>query len=115
MQFSDYQKQAKTTDVFSAQKPLEAVHPAFVAKILGLSGEAGEVAEKFKKIIRDKNGVISEDDKQTIVAELGDVLWYIALIADYLDVSLEEVARANLDKLADRANRGAIQSSGDNR
>lgn len=115
MQLNEYQEQAKTTDVFSGQKPVPVLHPSFASKILGLSGEAGEVAEKFKKIIRDKNGEISEEDKQTIIAELGDTLWYVALIAEYLGESLESVAQANLNKLADRKQREVLQSSGDNR
>ena len=115
MTFSDYQKQSITTDLFQRDQKLSANDPAFVAKILGLVGESGELAEKFKKIIRDKNGVISEDDKTELGKELGDVLWYISVIADYLGLSLEEVATKNLEKLYDRKARGAQRGSGDNR
>lgn len=114
MDFNEYQKQAKSTDVFD-KKPTTLNEPAFVAKLLGLNGETGEVSEKFKKIIRDKNGIISEEDKIEIKKELGDVLWYIALISDYMDISLEDVAKTNIEKLASRKNRNQLHGSGDNR
>ena len=89
--------------------------PAYIAKVLGLAGESGEVLDKFKKIIRDKKGVMSEADKVEIVKELGDVLWYVAVIAHYLGAPFESVARANVDKLDSRKKRGVMSGSGDNR
>ena len=86
-----------------------------MAQILGLSGESGEIMEKFKKILRDKNGKISEDDRDAIIKELGDVLWYVNSVAHLLDCSLEEVARRNNDKLFSRQSRGKIHGSGDDR
>ena len=83
--------------------------------MLGLTGEAGEAADKFKKIIRDKGGVISGMDKEEITKELGDVLWYVAMIAEYLGVSLAEVAEANIEKLESRWKRNKIHGEGDNR
>lgn len=116
MTFDEYQKQALVTDVLGDGKADKLAHePAYVAKILGLSGEAGEVAEKYKKIIRDKAGLLSAEDKQEIVKELGDVLWYAAVLASYLGVSFEEVAQGNLNKLASRHERGALRGKGDNR
>jgi NTP pyrophosphatase (non-canonical NTP hydrolase) len=115
MKMDDYQKQALTTELMSRNGSVNANDPAFIAKLLGLVGEAGEVAEKFKKIIRDKQGEISTTDKDEIVKELGDVLWYISVMADYLGVRLETVAETNLSKLSDRASRGASRGSGDNR
>lgn len=117
MKLSDYQKQATTTDTFGDQKVKEllASDPAYTAKILGLVGESGEVAEKYKKIIRDKKGKISPADRAELIKELGDVLWYIALLAKYLDVSLEEVASQNLEKLSSRKSRKVIKGKGDNR
>lgn len=117
MKFDDYQKKATTTDTFGDQSPdkLSASDPAYIAKILGLVGESGEVAEKYKKIIRDKQGEISKSDREELIKELGDVLWYIALLAKYLGVPLEEVAKQNLDKLSSRKSRKAIQGRGDNR
>ncbi len=82
---------------------------------LGLAGEAGEVAEKVKKVIRDKGGVFDNDARAAIAKELGDVLWYVAQIASELSLDLSNVAQGNLDKLADRAQRGQLQGNGDNR
>lgn len=115
MTFNDYQVRAITTELMERSGLPDANDPAFVAKILGLVGEAGEVAEKFKKIIRDKNGVIATEDKAQAVAELGDVLWYISAIADYLGVELEEIASHNLNKVLSRKDRGVSGGSGDNR
>ena len=117
MNLNEYQKNASKTDTFGQQKlnDISASEPAYVAKILGLAGESGEVAEKYKKIIRDHEGKITAEDKKEIVKELGDVLWYVALLAKYLNVSMEEVAQANLDKLASRHARKAIKGNGDNR
>ena len=84
-------------------------------KVLGLPGEAGEAADKFKKIIRDKGGVISLSDREEIVKELGDVLWYVTMIAEYLEIPLSEVAQKNIDKLEDRYKRNKIHGAGDNR
>jgi NTP pyrophosphatase (non-canonical NTP hydrolase) len=114
MNLDDYQKRALKTDSYDS-KEVSVTDPAFVAKILGLVGEAGEVAEKFKKIIRNKNGQMSASDRQDIVRELGDLLWYTAVMAHYLDTNLDKVAKINLEKLADRHDRGVIKSSGDNR
>jgi len=109
MELNDYQKAAKTTAVYtSAQQQL-------VCTVLGLNGEAGEVAEKIKKVIRDKNSIITDDDRKEIQKELGDVLWYLAVLADTLDLELESVATMNLEKLRSRYERGTIHGAGDNR
>lgn len=115
MNLNQYQKQAITTELMRRDATPNANDPAFMAKLLGLVGEAGEVAEKFKKIIRDKNGEINQADKEEIIKELGDVLWYVAVMADYLSVDFEEVAKINLDKLQSRKQRGTSRGSGDNR
>lgn len=83
--------------------------------VLGLAEEAGEAAGKFAKAIRDDNGKISEERKEDIVKELGDVLWFVAELATQLDVSLEEVMKLNLKKLHSRKERNVIHGSGDNR
>ena len=88
---------------------------SYFEKILGLVGEAGEVADKYKKIIRDKGAQISAADQVEIVKELGDVLWYVATLARYLGVSLDDVATGNVAKLTDRQTRHLIQGEGDNR
>ena len=83
--------------------------------VMGLTEEAGEVAGKFAKIIRDKKGVITQDDRQEIAKELGDTLWMLSEIATRLDISLEYIARLNIEKLTSRLKRGKINGSGDNR
>jgi NTP pyrophosphatase (non-canonical NTP hydrolase) len=88
---------------------------AIVYPTLGLANEAGEVAGKVKKIFRDKGGVIGEADREALKQELGDVLWYLAQICTELDLTLEEVAEANLEKLFSRLERNAIHGDGDSR
>jgi NTP pyrophosphatase (non-canonical NTP hydrolase) len=83
--------------------------------LLGLCGEAGEIAEKTKKIIRDKDSDFQQLDKDDFTKELGDVLWHIAVLADYFDIPLEAVGQKNIEKLASRKQRGVIGGSGDNR
>lgn len=82
---------------------------------LGLAGEAGEIANKVKKVIRDDNGVLTVEKAQAISDELGDVLWYLARVAEEVKTALNAVAEKNLDKLNSRRERGVIQGSGDNR
>jgi NTP pyrophosphatase (non-canonical NTP hydrolase) len=110
MDFEEYQKQALTTVITSADEFKDTLH-----WVLGINGEAGEVAEKVKKIIRDKNGVISDEDKRELAKELGDVLWYLAVFAYQLGFSFEEVAKMNLEKLSSRKERDMLKGSGDNR
>jgi len=113
MNFDDYQLKAKKYDLFEATKDLKSIN--FSEKILGLVGEAGETADKVKKILRDKNGTISPEDEDLLVKELGDTLWYLASIARYLDIPLSKVAEKNLAKLEDRYQRNQLHGSGDNR
>lgn len=113
MTIEEYQKQALTT--LSGSHGCKDLSPALLSQILGLVGESGEVAEKFKKIIRDSDGRLSSEDKQQIVKELGDIVWYVNSIAHLLDSNLEEVMQGNLDKLASRKKRGVIGGSGDDR
>lgn len=107
--FSDYQAQSrKTWNVIPMNHPI--VYPT-----MGLVNEAGELAGKIKKIFRDKQGIIGEDDREALKGELGDILWYLTQICSELDLSLSEVAEANLEKLFSRLERGLIQGEGDNR
>lgn len=109
MSFDEYQKEAKkTADYPIIGKPI--IYPT-----IGLAGEAGEVANKVKKIFRDGNGELTSEQKNDIAAELGDVLWYVAQIATELNLPLSEVASMNLKKLKSRKDRGQISGSGDNR
>jgi NTP pyrophosphatase (non-canonical NTP hydrolase) len=114
MDFKTYQKLAITTDIFGG-KPQPVSSPAFFAQLLGLVGETGEIAEKFKKIYRDKNGEFTAEDKQEMSKELGDVLWYLSVVCTYLDISLEDVASINIEKLQSRLRRDKLKGSGDNR
>lgn len=109
MQLSDYQRRSRATAVYPGAGA-NLVYPT-----LGLSGEAGEVAEKVKKTIRDDGGVLSDERREALAAELGDVLWYVAQVATEAGLDLEDVAQANLDKLASRAERGVLSGSGDDR
>lgn len=113
MEFDDYQKKAAKYDLAKATTDLKAV--GFIEKVLGLVGEAGETADKIKKILRDKDGVVSDDDRELVVKELGDTLWYIASIARYLEVPLSEVAAGNIEKLESRYQRNQIHGEGDKR
>lgn len=108
MKLNDYQTQAATTAMYSDE--FKVIYPT-----LGLVGEAGEVAEKIKKMLRDEAGVLSPKRKQEIVKELGDVLWYLAILARDLDVELATVAAINLEKLSARKEKGKITGDGDNR
>jgi NTP pyrophosphatase (non-canonical NTP hydrolase) len=107
--FETYQRESrKTWGVIPMDHPI--VYPT-----LGLANEAGEVAGKIKKIFRDRAGVISEEDRQALKYELGDVLWYLTQICTELNLTLEEVAAANLEKLFSRLERGQIRGDGDER
>jgi len=109
MDFNEYQNKARQTAIYP-DKDNNFIYPT-----LGLVGEAGEVAEKMKKVIRDDGGIISEEKRIEIVKELGDVMWYIANLAKELNVDLEDVALANLEKLQSRKQRDQLHGSGDNR
>ena len=110
LSLNSYQRQAGMTAVYP-----NAGNGNFIYPTLGLCGEAGELANKVKKVIRDYGGVLTQELKEKIVDELGDSLWYIAQIATELDVPLNRVAEINLDKLASRAERNKLHGSGDNR
>lgn len=113
MTFDEYQKQAIST--LTDDHAYGDLSPKLLAQILGLVGESGEVAEKVKKLIRDKQGKITEADRQELLKELGDILWYINAVAYLLGSNVEAVAKGNLDKVLSRKARGAIKGSGDNR
>jgi NTP pyrophosphatase (non-canonical NTP hydrolase) len=83
--------------------------------VLGLCGEAGEVAEKIKKIIRDRDSDFGQLDLNDLTKELGDVLWHIAVVGKYFDISLEDIGAKNIEKLASRLERGSLGGSGDDR
>ncbi len=109
MDFNQYQQGARAT----ARYPQVGSNPIYPT--LGLCGEAGEVADKVKKVIRDDDGVFSDSVRESLKLELGDVLWYVAQLASELGFDLDTIARANLEKLASRAARNVIAGSGDQR
>lgn len=112
----EYQKKAHETADYPSGTIGEVRHAVdYLYPAMGLSEEAGEVAGKYAKAIRDNDGVIDEDRKRAIVKELGDVCWFVAELCTCLGVSLEDVMQKNLDKLASRKARGVIHGSGDNR
>lgn len=105
--FNEYQQQANETAVYPG-------HVGLQYTTLGLVGEAGEFANKLKKILRDKGGDI-EGNKQDLIDELGDVLWYVAMISKELGIPMGTVAEGNIAKLAARKSKGTIHGSGDGR
>jgi NTP pyrophosphatase (non-canonical NTP hydrolase) len=110
MTFDDYQNQSLDTVVNHSNQEMNRSIFA-----MGIAGEAGEVIEKWKKIVAYRDGVISEEDLQEISKELGDVLWYIAVFAHSLGLSLDDVAKNNIQKLQSRKQRSVIKGAGDNR
>jgi NTP pyrophosphatase (non-canonical NTP hydrolase) len=103
---NEYQKKALETAIYD----MPIFYPA-----LGLCGEAGEVADKVKKVIRDNNGEFSDEIKLEIAKEIGDVLWYCATLAKDLGYDLSTIAEMNYEKLKSRKTRGKIGGNGDNR
>jgi NTP pyrophosphatase (non-canonical NTP hydrolase) len=106
---TEYQRKAAETAIFPKEKALEYL-------TLGLTGEAGEIANKVKKLLRD--GADREDYHAKLNAigkELGDVLWYCAMLAKEVDMNLGKIMEDNLEKLADRKARNRLQGDGDNR
>jgi len=108
MEINEYQKGARSTAIYPDSA--KVIYPT-----LGLTGEAGEVSDKVKKVIRDANGEFTDEKKHQIALELGDVMWYAAALAHDLGYTLEEVCQMNLDKLASRMQRDKIHGEGDNR
>lgn len=108
MNLNEYQQKQQETAIYPKE-----IGPLYCA--LGLCGEAGEVAEKIKKIYRDEEGKLSMEAFAALKKELGDVLWYISAMANEIDCSLEGIALENLAKLQSRKERGVLTGSGDTR
>lgn len=109
MTFEEYQNKSKETAVYPKGKD------GLVYVALGLSNEAGEVLGNLKKIIRDDNWEITDERREALKKELGDVLWYISQLCTELGFSFEEIAKYNLEKIFSRKERGALKGSGDDR
>ena len=111
IRFDDYQSAAAETAIYPSRgEPLGIAYTA-----LGANGEAGEVAEVVKKVIRDNNGVFDDAARNRLAKEIGDVLWYLAETATQAGLSLGDIASANYAKLKDRKERGVLRGSGDER
>ena len=109
--FKEYQEFTNKTAKYPGQGSLSGL----IYATLGANGEAGEISNKLKKVLRDNNGVLTEEIKKALRHEVSDVLWYVSQLAAELDVDLEYIASINMEKLQSRLDRGVIQGSGDNR
>jgi len=109
MTFNDYQTTSRQTAIYPN------ADNNFIYPTLGLSGEAGEVADKIKKVIRDNNGEMTDEIRMNLSKELGDVLWYVAQLATELGLKLDDVAAGNIEKLLSRKERGVLHGNGDER
>lgn len=110
MNFDEYQQRAQGS-VITHKDPLMNK----TIWVLGISGEASEIAEKWKKIVAYQDGEITAEAKAELAKEIGDVLWYLAAFAETLDLSLQEIAEANIEKVLSRKARGVTKGQGDNR
>ncbi len=111
MNFNYFQIKTRTTAIYKGKGSFKGLQYA----VLGLCGESGEVAEKLKKIMRDKDDVISDDDRESLKKELGDILWYIGAVASELGISFSDLAETNVEKVLGRKARNVLGGSGDNR
>lgn len=108
MELNEYQKAALSTAIYPNDYNI-----SYLA--LAICGEAGELADKVKKVIRDKNGQFYIADLSAIALELGDILWYVANLAKVLGYDLSDIAQMNIEKINGRVERGTIHGTGDNR
>ncbi|QFI14849.1 nucleoside triphosphate pyrophosphohydrolase family protein [Borrelia sp. CA_690] len=109
MELNEYQEKAKLTAKYKNKKE------ELILTTLGLAGETGEVVEKIKKLVRDKNYIIDDEYLISIKKELGDVLWYLSSLSNNLGITLEDVALTNLQKIQKRHENGTINGEGDDR
>lgn len=109
MTFEEYQKKSRETAIY------QNLGNNFIYPTLGLAGETGEVVEKVKRVLRQKNGIVDEQSRIEISKELGDVLWYVAQLATELNLSLDDVVSSNIEKLSSRKERGTLHGDGDDR
>lgn len=109
MDFREYQMIARKTAVYPN------IDNNLIYPVLGLTNEAGEVAGKLKKVIRDNDGLLTDEARQAILDECGDVLWYLSQTCMELEANLDDVAKQNVSKLMDRYKRNVLKGSGDKR
>jgi len=108
MNVNEYQSWTETTAIYPKEFEL-----SYLA--LGLVGEAGEIANHIKKVLRDYNGKVTDEMKKTLINELGDIEWYIARLCEFLGTTIEDVMQINFEKLESRKKRNVLKGSGDNR
>ncbi len=111
MEFNDYQKKSRKHVFY----PNQNTYDAFRYLVYGITGEAGELAEHFKHVLRDEYDEISPERKARIMKELSDILWYLANICTELKVDFDEIPKIGLKKIEDRVKRGTLPGEGDNR
>ena len=109
MELKDYQRESRKVAKYVA------AGKNFIYPTLGLAGEAGEVADVVKKIMRDDGMKVLPEKREELRKELGDVLWYVAQVATEFDLDLEDIAQTNLTKLFSRMERGVLGGSGNDR
>ena len=119
MDFAQYEKEARLTAVYPGSEPSGTKEQNDITGVyycaLGASGEAGEIANKVKKLIRDDGGTLNLEKCKAISFEIGDALWYLSNLSQEIGFSLEQIAEENISKLASRKQRGEIHGQGDNR
>ena len=100
MKFDEYQKECAKTDVGTAAQ--DCLEPGWLYYAMGISGEAGELMEKIKKLFRDKQGIVDSEFKQDVIKEMGDVQWYMARLCSVFDIEFETIFTTNVEKLQSR-------------
>mgnify|MGYP003420264108 CR=1 FL=1 len=116
MNNKEYQEKARTTAIYPGVGEVKNGNTSALSYLtLGLNGEAGEIAEKVKKLLRDKDSVIDENFKSLLIKEVGDCIWYCSNLCDELGYSISDAMQINIDKLYSRQKRDKIKGSGDER
>ena len=113
MDFREYQVKTRITDLGTSAQ--DVLQPGWLYYALGISGEAGEMTEKIKKLFRDKNGIVDDEFKMHLVKEIGDQMWYQARLLDQFEIDYGDVAKHNIEKLLDRLERNTLHWEGDER
>jgi len=113
MTFNQYQEKTRLTDLGTSAQ--DCLNPGWLYYSLGVAGETGELMEKIKKLFRDSGGIVTDEFKDQVIKEMGDILWYLARLADNFDIQFDDVANHNIIKLLDRLDRGKLHGNGDER
>lgn len=113
MNFNEYQKECRKTDLGTSAQ--DSLRPGWIYYAFGIWGESGELGEKIKKLFRDKQGIIDKEFKDMVIKEMGDIFWYMARLADWFEIDLNDIALTNVEKLQSRLKRNKLHGDGDNR